>query len=523
MAGLALVQGYFPKRDRSLSLAQNVALLAGRINKVSSDDSDEEAAVTENWQEALRLCVASCNDDYVDEVLQAILKPLEGEDAETTARPRAVMATLCLVDEPNVSEGVAREVLQEFVRQVGESDTNEKSETSVQTAVVGLAVSRWVDMLRSYLLKEYQKRDGFSRLISYAVLYAVTMLAPILDIEEMHDQWFLEQVSKPDLSEEQSIGAALFIIYLANEKKISGVPVEMIDRLLKMLTGSAPATLIAALALDALNQEQQEANAWRPQLGEIEQLISFIKNPKSDSLAIMCICLVLSREGNREAAEPLIFWLDDSDKDVRQAVAWALGKIKDTRAVQPLIAMLDDSNENVRRMVAFALGKIGDKAVQPLIAKLDDSNENVLCAVTLALIQIGDKAVEPLIAKLDDSSENVRYAVEVALVQLGHTQTITVLFERLSADDQETRIMALKILSHTCKDKVDRKLLSRDIDAFDPFLDPQEEIDEERVRYAAERLKISVEEVRSRYQALAQQFPLKLNFAGDSENADGIE
>ncbi|NJR73535.1 MAG: HEAT repeat domain-containing protein [Scytonema sp. CRU_2_7] len=493
MAGLALVQGYFPKRDRSLSLAQNVALLAGRINKVSSDDSDEEAAVTENWQEALRLCVASCNDDYVDEVLQAILKPLEGEDAETTARPRAVMATLCLVDEPNVSEGVAREVLQEFVRQVGESDTNEKSETSVQTAVVGLAVSRWVDMLRSYLLKEYQKRDGFSRLISYAVLYAVTMLAPILDIEEMHDQWFLEQVSKPDLSEEQSIGAALFIIYLANEKKISGVPVEMIDRLLKMLTGSAPATLIAALALDALNQEQQEANAWRPQLGEIEQLISFIKNPKSDSLAIMCICLVLSREGNREAAEPLIFWLDDSDKDVRQAVAWALGKIKDTRAVQPLIAMLDDSNENV------------------------------LCAVTLALIQIGDKAVEPLIAKLDDSSENVRYAVEVALVQLGHTQTITVLFERLSADDQETRIMALKILSHTCKDKVDRKLLSRDIDAFDPFLDPQEEIDEERVRYAAERLKISVEEVRSRYQALAQQFPLKLNFAGDSENADGIE
>ncbi len=68
-----------------------------------------------------------------------------------------------------------------------------------------------------------------------------------------------------------------------------------------------------------------------------------------------------------------------------------------------------------------------------------------------------------------------------------------------------------------------RKLLSRDLNALNPFLDPQEEIDEERVRYAAENLKISLEEVRSRYQALAQQFLLKLNFADDSENADGLQ
>jgi HEAT repeat protein len=128
-----------------------------------------------------------------------------------------------------------------------------------------------------------------------------------------------------------------------------------------------------------------------------------------------------------------------------------------------------------------------------------------------------------LVGKLDDPDKYVRYAVERALAQLGHTQTLNILFERLSADDQETRVMALGALSRTCKDEVDRKLLSRDVDAVNLFLDPQEEIDEERVRYAAEELEISVEEVRSRYQALAEQFPLKLNFADDSENADGLQ
>ncbi|MBP5973974.1 HEAT repeat domain-containing protein [Brasilonema sp. CT11] len=803
LAGLALVQGYFPQRDRSLSLAQHIAPLAGRISEVSSDDSNTEVAVTENWREALRLCVASCNDDDVDEVLQAILKPLEGEDAETTARARAVMAALCLADEPNASDEIAREVLQEFTRQIGESEINQKTETSVQTAVTELAVSRWADMLGSYLLKEFQKQDALSWFIC-GMFYAVTTTALIPDIEKTRHQWFLEQVSKLGLSEEESIGAAWNIVYLVTNDKTSDVlemnVSQMIDGLLKMLTGRPPAARVAACVLSLLNREQQEANAWRPQLVEMEQLISFIKNPKSDSWAIACICSVLGQEGTREAAEPLIFWLDDphkdlrkgvaialgdikdiravepliaklddsdkdvlravaialgqikdiraveqlitklddSDKDVRDAVAWALGEIKDKRAVEPLIAKLDDLDEDVRYAVAQALGQIKDiraveplitklddldkdvryavawalgeikdqravepliaklddsekgvrqavvkvlgeikdiravepliaklddsekgvryavaialgeikdiRAVEPLIAKLDDSDEDVRYAVAIALGEIKDiRAVEPLIAKLDDSDENVRravawvlgeikdiravesliaklddsdkdvlravaialgeikdiraveplitklddsdkdvryavawalgeikdiravepliaklddsdkdvryavaialgkikdqravepliaklddsdkdvlyavevrYALEEALVELEHTETITVLFERLSSDEHKTRVMALEALSPTCKDEVDRKLLSRNLDAFNPFLDPQEEIDEERVRDAAEALEISVEEVRSRYQALAQQFPLKLNFA----------
>ncbi|MEH2082638.1 MAG: hypothetical protein V7K89_22455 [Nostoc sp.] len=65
LAGLALVQGHFPNRDRSLNLADYVAPLAAQINEVKLDHpisvrTQQEVVVTENWREALRLCVASC-------------------------------------------------------------------------------------------------------------------------------------------------------------------------------------------------------------------------------------------------------------------------------------------------------------------------------------------------------------------------------------------------------------------------------------------------------------------------------
>ncbi|ARV60955.1 hypothetical protein BZZ01_22125 [Nostocales cyanobacterium HT-58-2] len=462
LAGLALVQGYFPKRDRSLSLAQNVVPLAGRISKVSSRRNYIEAAVIENWREALRLCVASCNDDDVDEVLRAILKSVEGEDTETTARPRAVMAALCLADEPNVSEGVAREVLEEFVRQVGESDGNGIVTTSVDAAAMELAVSRWAQMLRSLLVEEFQRREPIPGRYCGGLCGMIATASLSNEEEPTIQEWCMKQVSRLGLSEKESIEAALGIMQLAFQNKANIVP-GMINGLLKMLEGSTSAAHAAAWALGWLNREKQEHSAWRPTPTEMQQLISFIKIPASDTEAVRWISGTLGQKGNVQAVEPLIFWLGNPNSNLRQVVAQALGVIKDKRAVQPLIAKLDDPNEGVRQVVAQALVEIKDK------------------------------------------------------------QALNILFKRLSANDQQTRIIALKALSRTCKDEVDRKLLSRGLDAVNPFLDPQKEIHEERVRYAADKLKISVEEVRSRYQALAEQFPLKLNFADDSKNADNLK
>jgi HEAT repeat protein len=784
LAGLALVQGYFPKRDRSRSLAQNVAPLAGRISEVSSRRLNTEPEVTENWREALRLCVASCNDDDVDKVLQAILKPLEGEDAETTARPRAVMAALCLADEPNVSEEVAREVLQEFVRQIGESDGNGPFvATTVDAAAMELAASQWTPMLRSLLATEFQEREAASR-SSCGGIWGMIGTALVSEDQAVIHEWFIKQVSRFALSEEESIEAALSIEGMAwktlllflhshNSFPIPIVP-GMVEGLLEMLMSSAPASHAAAKALRILNIKiGRMKERWQPSVEEKGYLISFINNPASDTQALALVSQILGNEAEKQAVEPLIAklndpnegvrqaaamalgqikdtqavqpliaklddsdkdvrravaqvlgeikdtqavqpliaklddsdkdvrravaqalgeikdtqavqpliaklddsdkdvrravvealgqikdtravqpliaklddsdkdvrravvealgqikdtravqpliaklddlewgvrravaevlgqikdtravqpliaklddleWgvrravaealgeikdtqavqpliakLDDSDKNVRRAVAQALGEIKDTQAVQPLIAQLDDSDKNVRRAVAQALGEIKDtqavqpliaqlddsdkdvrravaralgeikdtQAVQPLIVKLDDLDKNVRCAVAWALGEIKDtQAVQPLIVKLDDLDKNVRRAVAWALGGIKDTRAVEPLIAKLDNLDKNVRLIALRALSRTCKDEVDRKLLSRDLDANEPFLDPQEEIDEERVRYAAEELEISVEEVRSRYQSLAQQFQLKLNFADDSKNADSLQ
>lgn len=118
----------------------------------------KELTIAEPWREVLRLCIASCHDDDADSVLLAILKPMKGENSETTARPRAVLAALCLADEPNVKERVAKKVLREFVKQIDPNDGKPTYGTSVDNAVRELASSRWAEKLQEALDRESKNR-----------------------------------------------------------------------------------------------------------------------------------------------------------------------------------------------------------------------------------------------------------------------------------------------------------------------------------------------------------------------------
>ncbi|HEY9895217.1 MAG TPA: HEAT repeat domain-containing protein, partial [Candidatus Sericytochromatia bacterium] len=408
LAGLALVAGHFPNRKRSLSLGEYVAPLAARMSEVQ----DTEVAVTENWREALRLCVASCNDDDVDDVLQAILQPLEEEDAQITARPRAVLASLCLADEPNANDETAQEVLREFVKQVNENDGKGSVKTSIDIAAMELAASRWGQLLRSLLVEEFRRQCPSLRL-SYGGLCKEMATASVPDHEAIIHEWYVKQVSRLNSSEEVETIEAAFDIgkiaelaflthvfstkYQGYRNQVLVVP-GVVNRLLEMLLSSAPTSHAASEALQWINFEVRNKDSWKPTVEEKRRLISFISNPASDPLASVQLSMILDREGEGGwAVEPLIAKLDDSDKNVRQAVASALRKIGDERAVAPLIAKLDDSDKNVQQAVASALGQIGDeRAVAPLIAKLNDSDKDVQQAVASALGQIGDeRAVAP--------------------------------------------------------------------------------------------------------------------------------
>jgi predicted NACHT family NTPase len=142
LAALALIEGRFPGRDKHKPLAHYIAPLPGE-----TEIRDNERTVKDNWREVLRLCVDCCNDNDVDEVLMAILTPLKTEIFGETARPRAILAASCLVDEPNVSDETAKIILKRFGQQMTEHDDGFGRESIVYLTAMDLVGAKWLEGL----------------------------------------------------------------------------------------------------------------------------------------------------------------------------------------------------------------------------------------------------------------------------------------------------------------------------------------------------------------------------------------
>jgi hypothetical protein len=71
------------------------------------------------------------------------------------------------------------------------------------------------------------------------------------------------------------------------------------------------------------------------------------------------------------------------------------------------------------------------------------------------------------------------------------------------------RACALLLQSLGCSE-LQRKLMSRDLYGYGPWHDPKKPITSARIAYAAQRLNLSVDEVRQQYEAIAAQLPVEL-------------
>jgi formylglycine-generating enzyme required for sulfatase activity len=170
LAARALLEGRYKDRAKNTPLAQQVAPLAApsrkdrnlsldqpgqKGNLEDSEDSEEEATVSDSWRETLRLMVSDCNDDEVDAVLLAILQPGPAEDGAETKRPRAVLAAQCLAEEPNVSEDTARQVLRRFVALIDNNEGQGEIQSNLETAALEVWQSSWKETLRTCLLEAF--------------------------------------------------------------------------------------------------------------------------------------------------------------------------------------------------------------------------------------------------------------------------------------------------------------------------------------------------------------------------------
>jgi hypothetical protein len=362
-AALALVDGRFPGRDKAKSLAQQIAPLAGETEEYSGKyHMRKEVIVKDNWREVLRLVVACCGDDDVDEVLLAILTPLSGEDAEKTARARAVLAISCLADEPNISDAAARQIIETFARQVKEGDGSwPDARTTVDAAALELVGLEWETLLRAELIREFCRREPLQRW-NPGGLCGMMVLAATPEEETEFHPWLLGQVSRLTSGDETiAIEAALALMimtYLNRRECITG----MVNGLMAMLDKNGPSAHAAAWALYWLSEKKK----WTPNPNETGKLIAVVSNPSIDIDAVRWAIIILGETKDPQSMEPLIKRLADENEniDVRTAAIEALGNIGDPRAVEPLLKRLEDENAEVRTAALGALAKIGEKETE---------------------------------------------------------------------------------------------------------------------------------------------------------------
>jgi len=527
LAAMALMDGCFPGRNVGCSLANNIAPLAGCTTEESLTlKGIKEVTVAENWREVLRLCTAICHNDDVDRVLLAILTPLEGEQ-DGTGRARSILATLCLADEPNVSETTIHQIFQAFARYIGENDGSHQVMTGADRAVLDVAETRWASQLSTALAEEYCRRKDVER----SPVGSLCGMIPPSSTQTSRasvDDW-LQHLTRNLLrgNELEVIKAALAVMRLTYDKGAANITSSLTDALLMRIDGSEPQAQASAWALAwlscGINASKYSVDlmenpyppwekpiwtdiplmldetSWAPMSRDVQRILSIIENSyinqevarfifwiidhkrnffKTESLIALLdhpspivrsnSIKALSIRISENTIEPLLSRLDDSNETVREAAAYALGVIKSERAIELLISRLDDLEETVREAAASALGEIkSESAIEPLISRLDDSDANMRRAAASALGEIkSERAIEPLISRLSDSNEIVRRAAASALGDIKSERAIDPLMSRLDDSDTNVRRAAAFALGTIKSERAIEPLISR-LDDFE--------------------------------------------------------
>ncbi|MBI4748101.1 MAG: HEAT repeat domain-containing protein [Acidobacteria bacterium] len=449
LAARALVYGRFPGRNSALSLAENVAPLAGRIFETALTEAAQEAkvldtVVVEAWQESLRLCVSIYSDnpvDQVDQVLLAILTPLEGEPVGTI-RARAMLAASCLADEPNVSEELAVRVIKEFVAQVKRGDGTGRLRTGIDLAAIELTKTRWKATLFTELIVRF-KACEISIRPNLGGLCGVAKLSEISDFGDPV-AWLFNQVRRLDSpNENEVIEAALGIMEYAFENEPVAIA-ELEVKLLAKLSENHPVAYAAAWAL----QWSLIKGFWEPTSAQLNQILDYISNAEADPGTVRFLAWILGKSEVFAAVEPLLFWINYPYSELKKGVIGALAYLKDPQAVEPLILLLNDESTEVRQAAISALGEIGDKlATEPLLDCLENSDKETRLVVLAALGKLKDpRAIDKLLAGLQEIDIDVNRVIVEALGQIADPRATEPLFDLLVSSDGDRNDVAHSIV-----------------------------------------------------------------------------
>ncbi|NEB05750.1 NACHT domain-containing protein [Streptomyces sp. SID13726] len=508
LAGLALVTGRFPGKERGRPLADQVAVLAARTSPDPHSFSNPAAA--ESWHEALRLCVMSCNDDDVDSVLLAIALPL-GDEPEETGAVRATLAVACLSDEPNVSEGAALQIIDRFVEASDDDRYSNRDSPSAE-----MLASIWGPVLIRRLIAAWlEKPSDFWRLggvISSALGHGIPKSSHEVEV------WVGQQtrrLAEPDAC--TSIEAALALMEAGFQGTIVLVP-DLIPRLTAMLSLGLCESTSAAWALCWLSKGTSvyaQQRTWEPTTQQLHELTRIIKTGElsAEAVAYLLLCFDDSSKAAHHAMGPsVIKHFEASTSKGRELLSQEYARLFPQESA-PVIPFIRHRDPEVRRAAVLLLSALEtSQAADTLLDILPDTKEPELYeSIARSLGRFGDsRAVKPLLNLKKELTLEPPSVVIAALSALGDQRSARAATQALRSVDSEERARALWSLASVERDKVTRVLLSRDRYDNRPGRDPQQKITEKDLAAYSKAVQLPLEEVRTRYEDLATRYSLKL-------------
>ncbi|MDY7005756.1 MAG: HEAT repeat domain-containing protein [Cyanobacteriota bacterium] len=164
----------------------------------------------------------------------------------------------------------------------------------------------------------------------------------------------------------------------------------------------------------------------------LEDSDSDVRESAADALGKICSETVIPK---------LLPLLNDLDSDIAWSAVYALGKIIWETAIEALIELLKHSDSEVRSNAAEVLGKIASETAVPALIQLlehSDSDNVPICAAE-ALGKIGSETAIPALIQVlkysDSNNDNVRISAAEALGKIGSETAIPALIQVLKYSD----------------------------------------------------------------------------------------
>lgn len=437
LAGLAIARGHFPGHVAGTSVAAAVGPLTTPVWSTAPENEPSRLVVPESWREPIRLCATACNSSHVDAVLSAVLTPSEEDDAEAAARPRAVLAALCLADEPDASAHLVDRTIERLIDGIDDRDgdnmrwldKDERREprSELDEAAIELANSRWRERLEATLVQRYRTLPPIDRIPVGAVLAQV--LASEWRDGGSTKAW-TDELCRCLESDDDTlalkgalcVGATVNNVDLTAEYRC----VEMAGRLIKLCGRPAPSAGAGAWALtriayhyDPLRPTMHgpqgfhtSSTCWYLSSRDMTEISHWLSGDADlDAGVLFCLYGVARQEHIIAARSLARRTIEHSDGRLRAASAHALGGLDDHQSVPVLVRLLhSDPDPRVRASAARALGWMGSLEPLPdLISARNDGNSEVRQAIAIALGDLStERAVLPLEVLLADTEPSVR-------------------------------------------------------------------------------------------------------------------